>query len=145
MRAARPDDLPALEALEGLFPGDRLTRRAWRHLLTRAHADVLVVEEAGAPVANAVVLYRRGARAARLYSLIVHPGWGRRGIASALMRAAEASAAARGCAELRLEVRLDNEAAIALYRRAGYRERGRRPGYYEDGAEALCMSKGLTS
>ena len=43
-----------------------------------------------------MVLYRRGFRSARLYSMIVKPGWRGRGVASALLRAAEESARERG-------------------------------------------------
>ncbi|QKT04956.1 GNAT family N-acetyltransferase [Ectothiorhodospiraceae bacterium 2226] len=144
VRAARAADRPQLEALEALFPGDRLSARAWRHLLSRAQADVLVVEEAaGVLVADAVVLYRRGSHRARLYSLVVHPQWGRRGIATALLDAVESHAAARGCRELRLEVRADNAGAIALYRRRGFHEQGYRAAYYDDGVGALRMGKPL--
>jgi ribosomal-protein-alanine N-acetyltransferase len=38
-----------------------------------------------------------------------------------------------------LEVRLGNEKAIALYRRLGFREAGRRKSYYHDGEDAWLM------
>jgi ribosomal protein S18 acetylase RimI-like enzyme len=51
----------------------------------------------------------------------------RRGVASALTRAAEREAAERGHAQLTLTVGIDNQAAQALYRKLGYRDTGLPP------------------
>ena len=59
------------------------------------------------------------------------------------MRAAESYAARRGCRALRLEVRKDNSAAIALYQERGFRPFGEYPDYYEDGAAASRLEKRL--
>jgi hypothetical protein len=64
-----------------------------------------------------------------------------RGIAETLMRAGEEAVRQRGCAYLRLEVRRDNDPAIALYRKLGYRLFGTIPHYYEDDQEALRFEK----
>ncbi|MBI2779202.1 MAG: GNAT family N-acetyltransferase [Gammaproteobacteria bacterium] len=56
-----------------------------------------------------------------VYSLVVDPACQGRGIARGLLEAAEQAAAAKGCITMRLEVRADNEAAIRLYCKAGYR------------------------
>ena len=61
------------------------------------------------------------------------------------MVALEADAAARGCAEMRLEVASLNVAAVALYAKLGYVVFDRREGYYNDGDTALRMRKGLTA
>src|SRR4029079_15655132 len=47
------------------------------------------------------------------------------------------------CVWMRLEVRLDNAPAIARYHKAGYRQFGRRPAYYEDRSDALLFEKRL--
>jgi ribosomal protein S18 acetylase RimI-like enzyme len=44
---------------------------------------------------------------------------------------------------LRLEVRIDNAAAIGLYERSGYRRGKRLPHYYEDGADGWRYEKSL--
>ena len=50
----------------------------------------------------------------------------------------------KGIETLTLEVRVSNEAAIALYDRLGYEQIGRRPNYYTDPREdALIMRKEL--
>jgi ribosomal protein S18 acetylase RimI-like enzyme len=51
----------------------------------------------------------------------------RRGVGSAVTRAAEAKAAARGFDRLSLTVGADNAAARKLYERLGYRDTGRDP------------------
>lgn len=149
VRPARPTDLDALAELERVFPGDRLQRRQLRHLLHHANAAVWVAEEAGPAegagetVGDAVALFRRGSRDARLFTLAVAPEARGRGVARALLDALEGDARARGCEGVRLEVRVDNAAAIALYRARGYRETDRVDGYYEDGCSALRMRLGL--
>ncbi len=145
VRLATTDDLDALVQLENNFPTDRLNRASFRHLLHHGHADVWVVENGKVLAGNAVVLYRRGAKTARLYSLVVHPSRQRRGIARALLTAAEAAAADRGWGELRLEVRPDNTAAIAFYRNHDYRVWGKLSAFYEDGTDALRMHKRLAT
>jgi len=135
IRRATTVDLPALLALESGFPGDRLKREHFRHLLTRARADVWLYVAAEALLGNAIVLYRAGSRRARLYSLVISPAARSRGLAQALVEAAKQAAAARGCGAMYLEVRCDNLPAINLYRKLGYSWVGRLPGYYEDGQD----------
>lgn len=59
-----------------------------------------------------------------LQDVSVRPEHRRRGVATALAAAAERAVAARGSARLRLSVSVDNDAALALYRRLGYRDVG---------------------
>jgi ribosomal-protein-alanine N-acetyltransferase len=51
----------------------------------------------------------------------------------------------RGVARVHLEVEEGNGPAVALYRRAGFRETGRREGYYRkaDGAKASALTMAL--
>jgi ribosomal protein S18 acetylase RimI-like enzyme len=39
-----------------------------------------------------------------------------------------------------LEVRAGNDGALAFYRRFGFGQDGVRPGYYQDGADAVIMT-----
>ncbi|HET8553674.1 MAG TPA: N-acetyltransferase [Rhodanobacteraceae bacterium] len=145
VRQAAPADLDALVHLEqASFPGDRLSRRQYRHHLGSASACILVAECGTQDLAGALVLlFRRGTRVARVYSLATAAAMRGRGIASHLLTAAETVAREHGCRAMRLEVRSDNAAAIALYRRAGYRPIGTRANYYEDGADAWRFEKSL--
>ena len=143
IRQAKIDDLAMLVQLEERFPTDRLSRANLGRLLRHGHASVWVCEQDGVLAGNAVVLYRRGTSVARLYSLVVHPDYLRRGIARALLVAAESEAGKRGCRDLRLEVRPDNFPAIRLYRKEGYAVTGAAEKFYEDGTDALRMRKNL--
>jgi ribosomal protein S18 acetylase RimI-like enzyme len=143
-RATRADlgDLVALE--QATFDSDRISRAQWRRHIGGGSVTVLV---SGAPAnihGAAVVFYRRGSRGARLYSLAVRADARGGGLGSALLAAAETDARTRGCASLRLEVRTDNPAAIALYARRGYVRITRLPRFYEDGADAWRYVKNLT-
>jgi hypothetical protein len=66
-----------------------------------------------------------------------------RGVAAMLLSAAEDAALACDRRIIRLEVHHTNHAAIARYRKSGYREFGRHAGYYQDGGDALRFEKRL--
>lgn len=144
VRRARRSDLDDLLALEArCFRGDRLSARQYRLHLASDRAWLAVAERDGALVGSAMVLFRADSPAARLYSIAVDPAARGGGLGLALLRAGERAASARGADEMRLEVREDNAAAIALYEREGYERFGRRDGYYEDGADALRFRRRL--
>lgn len=143
IRPATVADLPALQALEALFPVDRMSRRSLRHALAAPSACCLVSTDVAGVNGYGLNFYRRGSRQGRLYSIIVHPAARRRGIAEALLAALEANARARGCSRLRLEVQTGNAAAIRFYEKHGYTAGGHKPGYYNDGSDALCMHRTL--
>lgn len=144
MRPAEPGDLAALLALEHrAFAHDRISRRSLRRFLTSASAATIVSEQDGEFAGYALLLFRPGTVVARLYSIAVAPQAAGRGIGAMLLAAAEKAAIERGCALMRLEVREDNAPAISRYRKSGYRQFGRRPTYYEDGAAALRFEKRL--
>ena len=145
IRPATLQDLDALVALENrCFDSDRLSRRQFRYMLTRANAVTLVAVDAADGVQGYVlVLFHAGTSLARLYSIALDPQARGQGLATTLLQAAEAAAAERGCVDMRLEVRPDNAAAIALYERHGYRRFGTFDDYYEDHMEALRYEKRL--
>ena len=92
-------------------------------------------------------LCRVAADEAELLTLAVEPECRRSGIGAALLSDCETGAGKAGATRLFLEVGAGNHAARRLYERAGYREAGRRKGYYErpDGSrdDALIMEKAL--
>jgi ribosomal-protein-alanine acetyltransferase len=141
-RLAQVDDLPALLALElHCFTTDRLTRRSFQWMITRAHARLLVAERAGQLLGYALVLFHRGTSLARLYSIAIASEARGEGLGKQLLQRIEAAALEHDCAYLRLEVRTDNPAAIALYERNGYRRFALIQDYYEDHADALRLEK----
>lgn len=136
------DDLLALE--QHAFDGDRMGRAQYRRHLDSDSARILVASAAHHRFLGAAVLFfRTGSRVARLYSLASHPEGHGRGTGSALVQAAEVMARRRHCRVLRLEVRCDNQRAIALYERLGYQRIGQLATYYEDGADGWRYEKVL--
>jgi ribosomal protein S18 acetylase RimI-like enzyme len=131
VRAAAATDVAALVALENsCFDADRISRRPFRHLVTRANAAVLVAEDPdGRLLGDLVVLSSRGKATARLYSIAVAPADRGQGIGRLLVEAAEAVAWEHGRAWIRLEVRKDNNASIGLFEAMGYRRFGEHGDY----------------
>lgn len=145
VRPATASDLDALVELElHAFHGDRMSRTQYRRHLASPRATVLVADTPGEGLlGSAVVFFRTGSTLARLYSIATAAAARGRGIGASLLASAEDAARARGCRALRLEVRMDNVPAMALYERAGYRRIGSYAGYYEDGAGAWRYEKSL--
>lgn len=65
-----------------------------------------------------------------ILTIIIHPAHRGKGLGAALLERAETQAKTAGAEILFLDVAVDNPAAIALYRRAGYVQYAQRPGYY---------------
>jgi ribosomal protein S18 acetylase RimI-like enzyme len=143
-RNAQLDDIEQLVALEQqCFASDRITRRQFRHLLSRANAVVLVATEHDRLLGDVVVLFNRTTSTARVYSIAVSPEARGKGIATRLMREAEQAAWARQRAWMRLEIRKDNQASMRLFESLGYRRFGEHRHYYADHADAWRYEKTL--
>ena len=76
------------------------------------------------------VLTRRVADEAELMLVAVDPAFRGRGYGRVLLDAAADEASHRGAATMFLEVRANNDVALALYNRAGFLTVGRRDNYY---------------
>ena len=72
--------------------------------------------------------------------MLVERGWRGRGVGSALVRAAISLAREQGLHKLSLEVFARNTAAIALYRKCGFLEEGRRARQYRRASGELWDS-----
>jgi ribosomal-protein-alanine N-acetyltransferase len=80
---------------------------------------------------------------AEIDMLAVHPSARRSGLGRELLDAWEGDVRTRGARKVWLDVRPSNDAALRLYQGAGYRQTGRRPGYYHDGEDALLLERTL--
>ena len=145
IRAATADDIPALVDIENrAFSTDRISRRSFRYLLSKAKAAVLVeTDEVGAVRGYALLLFNGGTSLARLYSIAVDPARRREGIGRLLLAAAELAARDRSTAWMRLEVRADALDVQAFYKAHGFRKFALQPHYYEDDVAAVRMEKSL--
>lgn len=145
IRTATLEDVEALLDLEAkCFDEDRISRRQFRHLVTRANAVVEVEDRDGRILGDVVVLFSRATSVARLYSLAVVGEARGQGVAKSLVHAAEQAAWSKKRAYIRLEVRKDNKAAITLYKQLGYRRFGEWVDYYDDHADAWRYEKPLS-
>jgi [ribosomal protein S18]-alanine N-acetyltransferase len=115
--------------------GELAQQPASRYYLV-AHDDGRVVGYAG--------LLGAGGQSDVVTLAVASDHWGL-GIGSALLEALLTEAARRGCTQIFLEVRTDNDRAQRLYRRYGFAGIGIRRGYYQpSGADALVMRRDVT-
>jgi ribosomal-protein-alanine N-acetyltransferase len=134
MRPMTESDLRAVLALERSSHLTPWTEGNYRDALAAGNL-CLVGEQAGAVVACAVLQMAAGE--AELLTMAVLPAVRRQGLGRELLRELIARAAVYRAAAIWLEVRVSNNAAIGLYREAGFAGIGWRKNYYEtaDGRE----------
>ncbi len=137
IRPATKADLPALVRLELDSFDD-----PWSEALLAAEvasSPLLLLAEVGGRGAG-YAAFLEAADEAELLRVAVDPTERRRGLGRRLVEAGVAVLRRRGTIRCHLEVRPDNEAALALYRTLGFEVSGRRPGYFSDGTAALLLT-----
>ncbi|MGC8961140.1 MAG: ribosomal protein S18-alanine N-acetyltransferase [Candidatus Bathyarchaeia archaeon] len=144
VRAFSDSDLNRILEIERLSFPDPWPRLEFQYLSRLPQAVFLVAEVDGLPVGYIVAencsLTRRGS--GRILNLAVHPWFRRRGVASRLLREAEAMLRVR---EIWLEVRRSNNTAIDFYLKHGFKPVGILPKYYGDEDAVRMVKKSLTS
>ncbi|MGZ5051072.1 MAG: peptidase C39 family protein [Methylobacter sp.] len=142
IRPALSTDLNQLVKLEAnCFDTDKMSRRSFKHWLVSEHRALLVADMNGTVAGYILIIYHPGTRLARVYSLAVDSRHRGQGIAKLLMSAGEQAASDAGRLYLRLEVSVDNTAAIKLYEWLGYQKFGFYRDYYQDHKDALRYQK----
>ena len=137
---AAPEDLDGLVRLEAQsFSSDAFSRRQLRYLAFQARGLFLVVRQEGRIVGYVSLLWRRGFRNLRVYSIAVDPLLRGQGVGRRLLDAAREYARERGLDLLSLEVHTTNEGALKLYEEYGFRRTALLPDYYGSGEDALRM------
>src|SRR5215467_7107288 len=141
LRPMASSDVPAVAKLEVALFGEE----AWSpdmlasELAGEPGKYYLVAADDGVIAGYAGLLAPGGGQADVLTVGVAHDRWGE-GIGAALVENLLTEAARRGCTEVFLEVRTDNDRAQRLYRRHGFAGVGLRRGYYQpSGADALVM------
>jgi [ribosomal protein S18]-alanine N-acetyltransferase len=126
----RSDPVLLADLHASLFPDAPWNAASFKELL--AHPGALAfVAHAGRPYeVSGFIVGRLAADEAEILTLGVAGDWQRAGIGSLLVETFCRAAKIRGASQLHLEVAAGNTAARALYDRFGFRERGRRAGYY---------------
>ncbi|HUI18347.1 MAG TPA: N-acetyltransferase [Alphaproteobacteria bacterium] len=141
--------LELLAALHAAAFDDPWSAVALGELLIKPGNFALVAEETlardRAAQALGFIFARAGGGECEILTLAVLPAMRRRKIATALLAAVFAEAAARGAAAIFLEVAADNHGAIALYAQQGFAVVGRRAAYYQRASggcrDALVMRR----
>lgn len=140
----RPEDAGAVAALAArCFP------EPWSEALWRAELEREVARVWGVPGRRpdrwlqAVVDFWVLRDEVHVLNLATDPDRRRRGLASALLACVLRTAEVVRARRVTLEVRRSNAPAQRLYRRFGFRGVGARPGYYDDGEDALLMLRSL--
>lgn len=116
-----------------------------QHLVKGSESLTWIAEEDGEAVGFAIVAWGSSVRAegGYLQTIEVLPEWRGRGIGEKLLGLAEISAWSANADTMALHVDAENEAAIVLYEKCGYRRRGRKENYYARGRAALLYTKQL--
>ncbi|MEO1612611.1 MAG: GNAT family N-acetyltransferase, partial [Pseudomonadota bacterium] len=128
IRCVPAPDAERLSALAALHAAAFAPERGWsaEEIGDLAMRGALIADDAACGFA----LISLAADEAELLTIAVGSERRGRGIGAALLRETENAARESGAARLFLEVAADNAAALALYRKAGFDETGRRPAYY---------------
>ncbi len=137
IRDMRTEDVAEAWAIEcAVFP-DPWTLRVFAEELAALDRAYVVAEDDGAVVGFAGTMVV--GEDAHLMNLAVGESRRGQGIGRRLLEAVADRATGLGAGRITLEVRPENESAVALYRSAGLVEVGVRPGYYPGGQDAMIM------
>jgi ribosomal-protein-alanine N-acetyltransferase len=135
--------------VEALLPVDRelfgtaawSAETFWSELARGPDRWYVVAEDAHGAVLGYAGLMLGSGSEADVQTLAVAPAAQRRGIGGLLLRALLAEAEDRGATSVLLEVRADNEAAIALYAAHGFERIAVRRGYYQPGGQDAVIMR----
>ncbi|MGB7191803.1 MAG: GNAT family N-acetyltransferase, partial [Acidobacteriaceae bacterium] len=134
IRPAAREDLDALFALDQrcFRPGIAYTKTELRYFLFHLRSVSVVAEDAEAIAGFAIVDFQleRGERIGHIVTIDVAPEQRRCGVGRLLMDALLGFCRETRAESLRLEVAVDNDAALAFYKTLGFVETGRIRGFY---------------
>lgn len=152
----RADPAEAAEILRvehaSFTPGDAFSAAQIARMLRNPRAFVFIADAAQATrtghrhpgvVGWAAILTRqhRNGLSGRLYSIAIAPEAAGQGLGRRLAVHTIDAVETAGVTRISLEVRADNDRAIALYESLNFRTTERLPGYYGDGADGLRMRR----
>ena len=141
LRSYDPRDFPALHRLDqGCFPaGISYSKTTLRYFLTLPSADCTIAMD-GAKIAG-FILTEENPPLAHVITLDVAEAFRRQGVGSELLKESERNLALRGVRNVLLETATDNEAAVAFWKRHGYRVEAVLKRYYLSRLDAYEMRK----
>ena len=147
VRESTASELDRLAELHAACFAEAWDADAFATLLAMPGAFALFAEEPARDIPSGFLMIRGVGDEAEIITLGVLPARRRKGLARDLLASGVKEAVSRGARRLFLEVAADNDAALALYRAAGFVQVGRRADYYHriDGdMAALVMARDMT-
>jgi [ribosomal protein S18]-alanine N-acetyltransferase len=141
LRSYFPSDFETLYRIDQVcFPEGIAYGRFEMKVYLRAKGCYCLLAESGGNVAG-FILTELAPDEGHIITLDVLETYRRQGIGSLLLAAGEKEGASRGGKRMVLETATTNKAAIALWRKHGYREIATIQNYYGRGLNALKMAK----
>ena len=129
---AEASEIDAIVEIEQkCFPGKlAYSKHQLSDLVLNADSDCLVEKQNGVIRAFLIVTYNQKSLTCSIETIDVDPAFKNRGIGLKLLKAAEIAMKGRGMRWCQLEVSEGNEAALTVYKNAGYTFEERLEGYY---------------
>jgi ribosomal-protein-alanine N-acetyltransferase len=145
LRSYEPHDFAALHRLDqSCFPaGISYSKTTFHYFLTIASADCIVAVDG--PRIAGFILTEENPPLAHIITLDVAEAHRRHGVGSAILEESEKNLAFRGVRSILLETAIDNEGAVAFWKRHGYRIEAVLKRYYLGRLDAYEMRKILPS
>jgi len=139
------EDIPGVVEVENLSFPTPWSESSFRYeLLENPYASLFVARTQEQPAVIAFACVWVIDQEMKINNVAVHPLYRARGVGTRFLQFLIDHAASQGCREVTLEVRPSNEAALALYRKAGFVPIGRRKQYYTDTHEdAIVMWRSI--
>lgn len=148
IRPARTKDIDALVALEAAtFDYSQIGKRSFQRLLKGSSAHIFVLTEPQEPeniLGYSLMLTRKNSSVWRLYSIAVAARARGQGVGRQLLEHALTYAKQHDASALSLEVKVDNQAAIELYRRYDFEVVDVLTDYYPGHADGYRMRLSFT-
>jgi ribosomal protein S18 acetylase RimI-like enzyme len=141
LRSYEPHDFAALHRLDqSCFPaGIAYSKTTFHYFLTIASADCIVAAD-GKRIAG-FILTEENPPLAHIITLDVAETHRRHGVGSAILVESEKNLAFRGVRSILLETAIDNDGAVAFWKRHGYRIEAVLKRYYLSRLDAYEMRK----
>lgn len=146
IRRATPDDVDAIMAIEApVFGHEAWSSEAMARDVADPNCVYFVAETDSTVIAYAGLLCPPGSGEADVQTIAVDPEHRSHGLGRQLMTLLLEQAQNRRAKNIFLEVRADNDKAIALYASLGFDEIAIRPKYYQpEGVDAVVMKATIT-
>jgi [ribosomal protein S18]-alanine N-acetyltransferase len=140
IRKMTVEDIPAVIALDQMSFSLPWPERSFRFELTENPASRSWVADVDGHIVGMIVNWLL-VDEVHVATIATHPEFRRQGIAQKLLTHTLRYMSSEGAITSFLEVRESNAAAREMYRKFGYKETGRRKGYYKDNNEdAILMT-----